>query len=159
MGRWRTQSLFLEMYVPDAEERGIEPIFTFKPEDYKGLPSMKKIYLQIADPTEYKTAIELLGYWDHWKKLLDCPWFMEHLDAWREELEIKLRSGAVKAMIETAQNEGSKGTNAAKWLADRGWKESKRGRFSKQELERERKIAAGVETSVQEDLERLGLRH
>ena len=157
MGRWRTQSLFFELYLVDAEAKGLEPIYTLKADDWKGLPSFKRIYIECEDPTEYTAAIKLLGYWEHWQKLTEAGWFKPYITEWRAELEIRLRSKAIKALVETAVTEGAKGSNAAKWLADRSWKSAKKGRFSKEELDRERKIEAGIEDSIRSDLDRLGL--
>lgn len=157
MGRYRTQSLFLELYLKDTEARDLEPIFTLKSDEWKGLPSAKKIYINSNDPTEYSVAQELLGSWEHWLKLTECSWFKPYLKEWREELEVKLRSQAIKSLINTAETKGAKGANAAKWLAERSWKDAKRGRFSKAELDAERKIEAGIDASVKDDLERLGL--
>ena len=65
-GKWLTQALFLEMgYKPQA-------IFTLDDEDKeynnKLYPSLKKLYLESDDPTEYKVS-QHLGGWNHWKRL------------------------------------------------------------------------------------------
>jgi len=80
----------------------------------------------------------------------------EYIEAWRDEMTIRLQARALESLFKTALFEGSKGTPAARYLADRGW-EVKRGRPSKDEVEREKKIAAGVHDEVQKDIERLGL--
>ena len=59
-------------------------------------------------------------------------------------------------MIASGDND-AKGVNAAKYLAEKGYL-SKRGRPSKEEVERERKIQAGVSKELEGDMERLGLK-
>ncbi len=51
----------------------------------------------------------------------------------------------------------AKGVNAAKYLAEKGYL-PKRGRPSKEEVERERKIQAGVNKELESDMERIGLK-
>ena len=58
MGKYRTQSLFLEIgYGDDA-------IFTLKDQDHvhdgKTYLSLRKMYLEFNDPTEYQFANEVL---------------------------------------------------------------------------------------------------
>lgn len=150
MGRPITQSLFLEIgYSASA-------LFTLKDNDfeYEGryLPSIKKLYLEIADPTEYEFATSVLLGWGHWQRICDNKVLRKHIDEWRVELEVKLRSRGVKAAI-FAANGGN--YQAAKWLADRGWDTRGAGRPSKAEVEREIKIQAGIENEYTADVIRL----
>lgn len=156
IGAYRTQSLFLE-----TNNSTLKPIMTLKEVDweYKGevLLSLKKIYLEIADPTEYEVAIEVFGSWKCWQRLLGNKEIYGHIKEWRDELEVKLRSAGVKAMINTAVNEGSKGTTAAKYIAEKGWDKRKAGAPTKEEVTRERKIAAGISDEISDDMARLGI--
>lgn len=148
-GRYRTRSLFLETINADTP---LETIFTLKPRDHRGKISLKRLYLELALPdSEYDFAITVFGEWEHWKKLCESNnWFKPYLKAWREELEIKTRSSAIRAMHQTAQFEGSKGTAAAKWIAEGKWK-GQRGRPSKEEVARETRIQAGIEDDLETD--------
>ena len=143
------------------KSQGYEPTFTLKEQDheYEGVKyiSMRRLYMGMEDPTEYEFATEVLGSWDHWLRLCNSPAVREHINKWREELEIKLRARAVKAMLETATTAGAKGTTAAKWLATAGWKEGK-GRPSKAKVKGELKKAAQVVSLVDRDAERLGIK-
>lgn len=156
--RFLTNAMFFESRI---KGNGLEPTFTFKEQDheYQGVTyiSMRRIYMEMEDPTEYDFAMETLGSWDHWLKLCNSPAIREHIDKWRDELETKLRARAVKAMIETATTAGAKGTTAAKWLATAGWKEGK-GRPSKARVRGELKKAAQVVSIVDADAARLGLK-
>ena len=133
-GKWLTQALFLEMgYKPQA-------IFTLDDEDKeynnKLYPSLKKLYLESNDPTEYKVS-QHLGGWSHWKRLRGNKLLAKHLDEWKDELNIKLTAKGVSLAIQIATEGGT--FQAAKWLADTGWEKSKAGRPSKEDVESELK--------------------
>ena len=83
------------------------------------LSAWRDVYVRVADPTDYRAAMELLGNWDHWLALCASRPFMAHLEQWRKEVEVKLRSEAIKELV--GQSKGAKGTMAAKWLAENGW--------------------------------------
>lgn len=150
-GRWHTQALFRESYKEFAD---MKPLYTLKDDDYEGLPSIKKAYLNFKDPTGYRVATELLGGWEHWKKLCGLQWFQLHLQEWEEELEIKLKCEGIKRMIEFSTGEDSKAKDATKFLINKEW-EQKRGRPSKEEKERYNKINEKVSDAVNSDFELL----
>jgi hypothetical protein len=130
-GRYLTQSLFIEVgYEVD------KAIYTIKDRDheYKGkvYPSLKRLYLEMEDPTEYNFAQTYFASWPHWMRIYENKLFKTHIDEWREELEFKLRSKAAKQMIELAAQGNYQ---ASKWLLDRGWTNRPAGRPSKAEKE------------------------
>ena len=150
MGRPITQSLFLEVGYSDSA------LFTLKDNDfeYNGryLPSIKRIYLEIADPTEYEFATTCFIGWSHWQRICDNKVLRRHIDEWRMELEVKLRSKGVKAAMVAAHGGNYQ---AAKWLADRGWDTRGPGRPSKADVERETKIQAAIHDEYSADIIRL----
>lgn len=155
MGRYLTLSLFLEIsYAPNA-------IYTLKDVDYeyngKMYYSLKKLYLETGDPTEYKFANQFLAGWDHWQKIINNKQLLSYIESWRVELEIKLRSDGVMAVRQHARSHNPTAWQAAKWLADKGWDVRGVGRPSKEEVDREVKIKAGVVSQFDEDSERLKL--
>lgn len=147
-GRWLTSALFEET---NTGAGGFKPITNFKKAHDR--------YIELNDPTEYSFAMELLGSWEHWKTLVESATFRTHIALWREELEIKLRSEAIKEIIAVSTTEKARGTTAAKWLAEGGWKESvnARGRPSAAEIKRTRRIHAGITDEVGDDFDRLKL--
>jgi hypothetical protein len=149
IGNFRTLSLFYETNITD-----LSPIFTLKDEDHtvngKTYMSMKQLYLSFDDPTEWEFVQSVLGNWRHWQKIMGNKRLREYIDQWRMELEIKLRSQAVRNMVKHSKNRDG----AAKWLAEGSWK-GKRGRPSKDEVERERKVQAGIEQDLDEHWARL----
>lgn len=156
-GSFKTQSIFLETSLNDTKY----VIMTLKEGtvDYKGniLPSLREEFMKDNDPTGYTTAIRVFGSWEHWKRLKANALINKYIMRYEEEMDIKIRSGAVKALIETAINDGGKGTTAAKYIAEKGWEKRPAGAPSKLEKERELKVQSRVTDEVQEDLERLGL--
>ena len=149
-GRPLTQSLFLELKYENAA------VYTLKDVDfeYKGkkLLSIKRLYLETADPTEYEFATKYFLGWSHWQRICENKAIMKHIQEWRDELEIKIRSRAVRLNIAHAEG-GS--YQAAKWLADRGWQTRGAGRPSKDEVERETKIQARIGDEYSADVIRL----
>ena len=134
--RYRTTSLFREFYLSEAE-----PLWSLQDEDPQGkLPSLKKLYMDIADPTEYEFALQAFGSWKHWIKIKNSKVIKVFVEDWPVELEVKLRSEGIKGVIKEAES-GKAKFNAAKFLANADWKAStsKRGRPTKEEVEREEK--------------------
>lgn len=135
-GAFITQSLFLEIgYDTDFA------VYTFKEKDheYKGkvYPSIKRLYLEHEDPPEYDFATTYFYSWNHWQRLCGNKIILKEISEWREELELKLRSQAIKDIIDNSA-EGS--YQASKWLADRGWDKQAVGRPSKVDKVKEAKM-------------------
>lgn len=138
-GRYLTQGLFKETNV----SANIKPPYTFV--------QAKEMYLQTRDPTEYSMAMELLNSWEHWKVLSSCDWFLEILTKWRDELEIMMRSEALKTLIEVSHSSGREAASAAKYIAEKGWapKESGRGRPTKGEVQKNARLESEMMSRVQ----------
>lgn len=167
-GRYRTQSLFWEWsFLNDKREEDnvLDPIFTNKDHDLEkdGIiyPSLKSIYMSYdhIPGFEYEFALDVFNSWDHWDRLASTSNIniKNMIKSWREELEIKLKASAIKALITASKMDDAKGFNAAKYLADKGYAPT-RGRPSKEEVERETRIQAGVSKDLEADMERLGLK-
>lgn len=150
-GRYRTLSLFKETITKASSDAGYVPVFTLKAKD-SVLPSLRTAFILSEDPTGYTTAMDCLGSWEHWEKIFtNNKRFQEELSKWKDEQDVRIRSKAIKALKDTALQEGSKGTAAARYLADAGYSGSKRGRPSKAEITRERKQHAGITQELAED--------
>lgn len=149
-GRPITQSMFLEIGYTDAS------IYTLKDGDHfwkgKTYPSLKRLYLEEEDPTEYAFATKYLLNWKHWQRLGENKIIRKHIDEWREELEMKLRSQAVKEILKSAEMGNMP---AARWLADRGWAQRGAGRPSKAEIASEKAFMARVDNEYGADVIRL----
>lgn len=151
-GRPLTQSLFLEVgYNTEFA------VYTQKDEDYeykgKVYPSLKRLYLEHEDPTEYDFACTYLLGWEQWQRICANKVFTKMVERWREELELKIRAQAVRDIMNTSATE--KGFQASKWLADRGWDKRAAGRPSKEEVDRERNMQAKIEDEYTSEVTRL----
>ncbi len=119
MGRYRTLSLFKEL-----NDTSLEPVFS--------LEQAYQIYM--SKNTEYDVAVELLGSWEHWKKLLECEIFLEKVLLWREEKEEQLVAQGMHMLILAATCPDRKGkinAGAARWLAEKGFKDKLRKKLNK----------------------------
>lgn len=150
MNRPYTQSLFLEIGYSEFA------IYTLKEQDHvyegKTYYSMKQLYLEMEDPTEYEFANKYLLGWNHWMRICDNKVVRKYVDDWRDELEIKLRS---KAIREISKSAAAGSYQAAKWLADRGWEQRGAGRPSKEEVERRTNIENRITDDYSADVIRL----
>lgn len=149
-GQAITQSLFLEAQYSHYA------VYSLKDDDceYNGIiyPSIKKLYLEEEDPTEYRFATKYLLGIKHWYRIYENKLIQPHIDEWRFELEMKLRSRGIEQLIKAA-DKGSQ--SASKFLVDRGWSVRSAGRPSKEEIEKERKIRANISEEYAEDFKRL----
>lgn len=134
-GRYITQSLFLEFnYNQDLA------VYTFDGEDktYKGVvyPSLKRLYLESEDITEYTFSNQHLYNWEHWQKMKENKLLRTHFDQWAEEMEVYLRSQGLRSVVEMSENN----FQAAKYLSEKGWDKRGVGRPSKGDFAREERI-------------------
>ena len=150
-GQHYLNGMFYETTMADKSS----VIYTLKDEDYLGYPSLRKLYLESYDPTEYRFALMNLDSWAHWEKLLECSWFQEYISRWRRELSIKIRSEALARLLSKADLEGRDQFQINKYLLDSGWKESKAGRPKKEDIRRAAHEIAFSEKQVQEDYDRI----
>lgn len=147
-----TQGLFLEIgYNPD------QAIFTLKDWDwnYEGVlyPSLKRLYLEHEDLIEYDFASEYLLGWNHWQRLCKNRVLRKHIDEWRFELELKLRSQAIKQIVDMTVDE--KGFQAAKYIANKEWEKNSVGRPKKDTSEFDRKQDEKLSEEYSQDSNRL----
>ena len=93
-------------------------------------------FLELEDPTEYKPALQLVGTWQEWQRLKrDWPTFKSHINEWKEELDVKLKSKAVEQINKLAFSKDNYQAN--RWLAEEGFhKRTGAGRPSKADRER-----------------------
>lgn len=154
-GNYITQSLFLELSYTDTSLC----LYTLKENDWeyngKVYPSIKRLYLEIADPTEYQFAKVCFEGWNHWKRMFEKTNLLKpYIEDWRAELEVKLRSDGVRGMLDSALNGNPK---SAQWLADKGFVEGgkKAGRPSRKSKQDEAVFKEQVQQQYGSDLERL----
>lgn len=150
MGKYITQSLFLEMgYDTD------KAVYTFKDTDYeyKGTvyASLRRLYMEMMDPTEYFFAERYLWGWEHWQRITENKELRKEIDKWREELEVKIRAAGIRAVIGL----GATNFTAAQWVANGKWNHKSKGRPTKEERQREEEIRRAAVNEAQNDLGRI----
>lgn len=118
-----------------ADKTGV--LYTLKDQDHEGYPSLRRLYLETADPTEYTFAMKYLSGWAHWERLCESDWFVPYINRWRKELELTLRAKALSNIIDMAEAGGKESFNANKYLLNSSWKVGEHravGRPTKQDI-------------------------
>lgn len=161
----RTTSLFWEVRRDRSDEADFQPLFTLKDHDHEvdGVTyySLKSIYMSYdhIPGMEYEFALDVFGSWDHWQKLLKSS-MRKEFQGWQEELNIKNKAEALRNLMRASRASDARGVAASKYLADQGYQktDSKRGRPSNEEVERQRKQEAAIRDTLAEDMDRLGIK-
>ena len=152
-----TEGLFYERVVALPDDRlSWAPVFSLN-DPKPGLICCRTSFVHLGDPTGYKWAMLYLKDWEHWKKLVKCKWFAEALEGWRDELEIKIQSEAIEAIREASRGEDAKALAAARYLANREWKKTPRGRPTRADIQAETRKMAQEQSQEQDDAARIGL--
>lgn len=94
-------------------------VYTLKSQDHKGFPSLKRLYLEMEDTTEYEFGQKYLFDYSHWLSLTRCTWFRPSVEEWREELRLKLEARYLANLKEIAAKGGKEGLQANKMLLER----------------------------------------
>ena len=157
MGKRYLRGLFFEEVGEDKST----VVYTLKREDHQGFPSLYRLYMEVADPTEYEFATKHLDGWSHWLELTRQRWFQSYLNEWRDELITRLRSEAISEIISIATDPDDKNSYYAnKYLLESLGKptgEFKRGRPSKDEVQAELTRQAASLAETENDAKRIGL--
>lgn len=129
--RWYTIGLFKETAAPEHYSK---ILFT--------LEEAKNLFLKERDVTGYSFSNKYLGGWKHLKALKNSPRLRPIIKEWEEELEVMLRSEAITHIIDLSKSD--KGYQAAKFLADRGYRDKTVGRRTKEAIEKQAKEDAAL---------------
>ena len=156
---WLTEALFYEKSIEKPEDRRpYEPVFSLY-DDRPGLINARTTFVSLRDPTGRKWALTYLGDWNHWLRLMKCPWFREAVEIWITELNQQFKSEAISVAYEIMKGEnGAQALAAAKFLSSEEWDKQTKGRPSKAALEGQLKKAAQALSVEDEDLKRIGLK-
>ena len=161
-GKARTKSLFYELSYADPSDA----LFTLKERDIqahgKHYTSLQTLYLALApnDPTEYEFSQTVFGSWEVWQTISKAPNIRDHVVRWRSEVEVKVKSEAIKAIAEEMKTGGRSSFSAAKLLLDKGWLDKDTAsqankKLKAREEEDQNKQALSF---LSEDAERLGIK-
>jgi hypothetical protein len=157
-GRFRT-NIFYDFNKSRHED--YPPIYTMREEPFNGLPSAYLIYMY--SNSEYEAALKLVGSWQHWLKLLKSGPFVNGQDdysqwlglqAWRDEKEIMDKATAY-LQLQVQAGQGS--VPAQKIIFDGVKTASKRGRPSKEQIQKAAAEQAHSLRETKSDLKRIKL--
>ena len=144
----------MELIQKEQIDAGYKPVYSLTGES--GYLDLHSMYMEYQDPTECSFAIGAWGSWEHHEHMTTLGWFTEYLEKWRAELQVQMKSAAIKALMEVAVEDGNRGITAAKYIASFGW-EKKAGRPSKAEVLKSKKAHLAIENETKADAHRLGL--
>lgn len=152
-GRMLTQGLFLEISYDENYA-----IYTLKDYDHtyngKLYPSLKLLYLEEEDPTEYDFAEKYFYNYAQWKRICENKVLLRYIADWREELELKMKAKAIKEMQALVNSEQGS-FQANKYLLERGWEKRGAGRPSKAEIARKTAMSKHISDEFAGDVKRL----
>jgi hypothetical protein len=145
-------------YEHDLSENKDVALYTLKDQDHevngKVYPSLRRLYIETGDLTEYEFVNLFLGGWPHWKRLQACTWFQPYLEEWREELEVKLRSEALAKVVDISKaKQHPSHYQAAKYVVDKGWQPKEKQQTGPKTREKIREEAEKIHNSNVEVLE------
>jgi hypothetical protein len=100
--------------------------------------------------------MDVFGSWEHWIHLSTRSQLKQDVANWRDELQIKIKAAAIKTLLEQSRDP-EKGLAAARAILGEEHKGVKRGRPSKEEVERTKRIDAGIREDLEDDMKRIGL--
>ncbi len=155
-GVYVTKSIFFEM---ENEADHPYAVYTLKDRDheYNGnfYPSLKRLFIEEADLTEYSFARKYLENWTHWKRIKAQGWFRPHYEEWVEELKVAIQSAALANIVEKA---GAKDYHASKYLLEQGWMEKEEkitGPRTKEKIRREAQKLVEDKDGIMSDYKRI----
>lgn len=156
---WLTEALFHNRAsLKPQSQWTYKPIFDLY-DDRPGLINARTTFVNLRDPTGRKWALTYLGDWNHWLRLMKCPWFREAYEIWISELNTQLKSEAIAIAYEIMKGENpAQALAAAKFIAGKEYEKAGRGRPSNAEVTGELKKAAEALSVEDEDLSRIGLK-
>lgn len=150
-----TRGLFVEQTTLEDRHSAIYSLSQVdKVRDGKTYPSLYKLYMAENDLLEHDFALKYFESWKHWQLIANSTWMKPLIAKWREELELRIRSDALK-IIQAEAEAGTKYSYAAAvYLAKQGWKDK-----VKEEEKTKSKTGAGrpSKAQVQEEITRLAL--
>lgn len=150
-GVYLTKQLFYETAEGDKEN----VLYTLKDEDHLGYPSIRRLYVEMGDLSEYNFATTYFASWRHYQRLLAADWFRSVIEEAREELSVKL---AAENLANISAKARAGDLKANQYLLERKWIDKPKdtvGRPSKEAIKKEAEKIVGSALEVEEDLSRL----
>lgn len=133
-------------------------VYTLKDNDHEGYPSLRRLYLEEGDPLEISFAEKYLDGYEHWEMLVECTWFEPYAERWRKELELTIRSDALKNIILDSKSDSKSAASSNRFLVEGGWKpKATKGRPSKADIKKATKDELQIRQRLEDDYNRINL--
>ena len=162
--RYPTKVLFYELNGFDASAA----VYTLMDDDIEvdghKLLSLRKAYIESRDPQEGIFASRYFYSYAHWMAVSELLNLREEVSEWRRELEMILKSEALKIIVREAEEDGKNSYEANKFLlTSKFWDkedktpkgEAKRGRPSKAEIAARLQEETDLEKRLKADMKRI----
>lgn len=127
-------------------------LYTLKDEDVSPtIRSLKRLYMEQDDISEYTFATLYFYNFDHWERLTHLYWFTPFITKWRRELEVKIRSKALSKLVEISKGDSNQAAAVNKYLLEGKWKDKqgnikpKKFATSKKELDSSLELPTGID--------------
>lgn len=157
-GSYYISSLFVDL-VGERDDGVVMYSLNAKDHPSGKYTNLHKAYLEMEDATEWEFAFKYFANWDHWVMICNSPKISPFVEKWRRELEVKLRSRALKEIVQVAQEGGNRSFEANKFLVGTGWvsaedkrqdAKTKRGRPTKESI-KDKAVREFIENGEQVD--------
>lgn len=123
-----------ELFVEFNTVPGVA-LYTLQKHDYLGCLSLYRLYIEMADLSEYDFANKYFDGWKHWEMLSAAGWLKPYIEEWRQELEVKIKARAIANVIAISNSDGKDKLSASKYIAERGWEKKTTRRVGRPEKE------------------------
>jgi hypothetical protein len=102
----------------------------------------------------------VFGTWDIWDTIRTNPSLRRYYSKWREEVDVRIKSEAIRSIAEEMREGGRSSFTAAKLLLERGWieKVNPYDRKSERQKQKETTLDRQAMQMLSKDAERLGLK-
>jgi len=134
--------------------------------DTKTLLSLRRAYIECRDPQEGIFASRYFYSYAHWIAVSELLNVREEVAEWRRELEMILKSEALKIIVREAEEDGKNAYEANKFLlTSKFWDkedktpkgDTKRGRPSKAEIAARLQEETDLEKRLKADMQRINV--
>ena len=118
-----------------------------------------EVFMRLKDPTGYAFAREMFESWDDYQIFYkNSKTFRDLLDKWKDELNIRLRSEMIQALVEDATENGKTASSSAKYVLEKlveNEEEEKKAKRKKQEEQEKKKQQMDKNKKVKEDIDKV----
>lgn len=156
MGTYYTKALFVEHSTPESDWSLVR--YTLRDQDVEKngvtYPSVRRLFVELEDESEYLFATTYFASWKHYQKLLRCKWFICVIEDARQELQVRLASRNLQEIRKKAE-QGNLQANTYLLEQKHREKKSSVGRPTKARILEEANSLIDERDEVSDDLGRI----